>query len=53
VHVTDEDASIMSLAENIALRGHRPLDILVDIDPFFTVKVGRAIISGRHSKRYA
>lgn len=24
----------MSLAENIALRGHRPLDILADIDPF-------------------
>jgi len=32
VNVTDEDALIMSLAENIARRGHRPLEILADIE---------------------
>ncbi|OYW53369.1 MAG: chromosome partitioning protein ParB [Hyphomicrobium sp. 32-62-53] len=32
VDVTDEDALIMSLAENIARRGHRPLEILADIE---------------------
>jgi ParB family chromosome partitioning protein len=32
VDVTDEDAFIMSLAENIALRGYRPLEILADIE---------------------
>jgi ParB family chromosome partitioning protein len=32
VDVSDEDAFIMSLAENIARRGHRPLEILADID---------------------
>jgi ParB family transcriptional regulator, chromosome partitioning protein len=31
VDVDDEDAFIMSLAENIARRGHRPLEILSDI----------------------
>ena len=30
VDVSDEDAFIMSLAENIARRGHRPLEILAD-----------------------
>lgn len=30
--VTDEDAFIMSLAENIARRGYRPLEILADIE---------------------
>ena len=32
VEVSDEDAFIMSLAENIARRGHRPLEILADVD---------------------
>ncbi|HNX98096.1 MAG TPA: ParB/RepB/Spo0J family partition protein, partial [Candidatus Aminicenantes bacterium] len=32
VKVNDEDAFIMSLAENIARRGHRPLEILADIE---------------------
>ena len=32
VDVSDEDAFIMSLAENIARRGHRPLEILTDIE---------------------
>ena len=32
VNVSDEDAFIMSLAENIARRGHRPLEILADIE---------------------
>jgi ParB family transcriptional regulator, chromosome partitioning protein len=32
VDVTDEDAFIMSLAENIARKGHRPLEILADIE---------------------
>ena len=32
VTVSDEDAFIMSLAENIARRGHRPLEILADIE---------------------
>ena len=32
VNVTDEDAFIMSLAENIARKGHRPLEILADIE---------------------
>ena len=32
VDVTDENAFIMSLAENIARRGHRPLEILADIE---------------------
>lgn len=32
VNVTDEDAFIMSLAENIARRGHRQLEILADIE---------------------
>ncbi len=32
VSVSDEDAFIMSLAENIARRGHRPLEILADIE---------------------
>lgn len=32
VNVTDENAFIMSLAENIARRGHRPLEILADIE---------------------
>jgi ParB family chromosome partitioning protein len=32
VDVSDEDAFIMSLAENIARRGYRPLEILVDIE---------------------
>jgi len=32
VDVDDEDAFIMSLAENIARRGHRPLEILADIE---------------------
>ncbi|MFC3052302.1 ParB N-terminal domain-containing protein [Kordiimonas pumila] len=31
INVSDEDALIMSLAENIARRGHRPLEILADI----------------------
>jgi ParB family chromosome partitioning protein len=31
VDVSDEDAFIMSLAENIARRGYRPLEILADI----------------------
>jgi hypothetical protein len=30
-NVSDEDAFIMSLAETIARRGHRPLEILADI----------------------
>ena len=32
VDVSDEDAFIMSLAENIARRGNRPLEILADIE---------------------
>ena len=32
VDVSDEDAFIMSLAENIARRGYRPLEILADIE---------------------
>ena len=32
VNVSDEDALIMSLAENIARRGYRPLEILSDIE---------------------
>ena len=32
VNASDEDALIMSLAENIARRGHRPLEILADIE---------------------
>jgi ParB family chromosome partitioning protein len=32
VDVSDEDALIMSLAENIARRGYRPLEILADIE---------------------
>ena len=32
VSVSDEDAFIMSLAENIARRGNRPLEILADIE---------------------
>ena len=32
VEVSDEDALIMSLAENIARKGHRPLEILADIE---------------------
>jgi ParB family chromosome partitioning protein len=32
VEVNDEDAFIMSLAENIARRGYRPLEILADIE---------------------
>jgi len=32
VNVSDEDAFIMSLAENIARRGYRPLEILADIE---------------------
>jgi ParB family chromosome partitioning protein len=32
VTVSDEDAFIMSLAENIARRGYRPLEILADIE---------------------
>jgi ParB family chromosome partitioning protein len=32
IAVSDEDAFIMSLAENIARRGHRPLEILADIE---------------------
>ena len=34
VDVSDEDAFIMSLAENIARRGYRPLEILADIEVF-------------------
>lgn len=30
--VTDEDAFIMSLAENIARKGHRPLEIFAEIE---------------------
>lgn len=36
VDVTDEDAYIMSLAENIARRGQRPLEILADIELLLT-----------------
>ena len=36
VDVTDEDAFIMSLAENIARKGHRPLEILADIELLLT-----------------
>ena len=32
VDVSDEEAFIMPLAENIARRGHRPLEILADIE---------------------
>lgn len=32
VNVADEDVFILSLAENIAWRGHRPLEILADIE---------------------
>ena len=32
VDVSDEDAFIMSMAENIARRGYRPLEILADIE---------------------
>ena len=32
IDASDEDAFIMSLAENIARRGHRPLEILADIE---------------------
>lgn len=32
VNLTDEDAFIMSLAEDIARRGHRLLEILADIE---------------------
>ncbi len=32
VDVSDEDVFIMSLAENIARRGYRPLEILADIE---------------------
>ena len=32
VAVSDEDAFIMSLAENIARKGHRPLEVLADIE---------------------
>ena len=32
IHVSDEDAFIMSLAENIARHGYRPLAILADIE---------------------
>lgn len=32
IDTSDEDALIMSLAENIARRGHRPLEILADIE---------------------
>jgi ParB family chromosome partitioning protein len=36
VNVSDEDAFIMSLAENIARKGHRPLEILADIELLLT-----------------
>ena len=36
VDVSDEDAFIMSLAENIARKGHRPLEILADIELLLT-----------------
>ena len=36
VEVSDEDAFIMSLAENIARKGHRPLEILADIELLLT-----------------
>ena len=36
VDVSDEDAFIMSLAENIASKGHRPLEILADIELLLT-----------------
>jgi len=36
VNASDEDALIMSLAENIARRGHRPLEILADIELLLT-----------------
>ena len=36
VDVTDEDTFIMSLAENIARKGHRPLEILADIELLLT-----------------
>ncbi len=43
VDVSDEDAFIMSLAENIARRGHRPLEILDDIE----LLLARDVATGR------
>ena len=40
VDVSDEDAFIMSLAENIARKGHRPLEILADIELLLTRNTG-------------
>ena len=40
VDVSDEDALIMSLAENIARKGHRPLEILADIELLLTRNTG-------------
>mgnify|MGYP006180033005 CR=1 FL=1 len=47
VDVTDEDAFIMSLAENIARRGYRPLEILADIEVLrkrgYSAEINRAL----------
>ena len=40
MNVSDEDAFIMSLAENIARKGHRPLEILADIELLLTRNTG-------------
>ena len=40
VDVSYEDAFIMSLAENIARKGHRPLEILADIELLLTRNTG-------------
>jgi len=46
VDVTDEDAFIMSLAENIARRGYRPLEILADIEVLRKRGYERAVCHG-------
>ena len=46
IDVNDEDAFIMSLAENIARRGYRPLEILADIEALLNRGVQR-----RHNHR--
>jgi ParB family transcriptional regulator, chromosome partitioning protein len=47
VDASDEDAFIMSLAENIARRGHRPLEILADIELLLARGDGEEDIVGR------
>ena len=47
VEASDEDAFIMSLAENIARRGHRPLEILADIELLLARGAGEEDIVAR------